>query len=207
MSPVIVCIVMCSIRTSWCVWCIKYWLFGDKQVEYYFHSFIQRQYIQPNWIWFMEWLIFFSSCSPSSGILVSYGRSESANERNCSNVYFISLALVSQTQLKYLLPRWNIGCAGVGWRRQRLRATVEIEMDGEHTQCVGARWGYWPCNRNHTCNTNLLCSVQMNVLPVRIGCHCNKMNCVQKKDTRIKCSSLPVLKSLKTVGWSFIYTH
>lgn len=68
------------------------------------------------------------------------------------------------------------------WCESWRQATVgSWNGDGWRAHSVGVRWGYWPCNRNHTCNTNLR-SVQINIAGSH-RCHCNRMNGVQKRYT------------------------
>lgn len=98
-----------TIRNNWCVWCIKYWLFGDKQVEYCSYSSSpntinitveNRAFIHPlavSWIWVSKWA-----------------------KPNCKIIPFLcadccACASGVEAQLKYLLLRWNIG-----FRRQLL---------------------------------------------------------------------------------------
>lgn len=66
---------------------------GDKQVEYCSHS--SAQYNQRNGLW----------KSPAFHHPSRVVSSESANEQKLNEIYSVSLALLSQTQLKYLLSR------------------------------------------------------------------------------------------------------
>lgn len=91
-----------TIRNNWCVWCIKYWLFGDKQVEYCSYSSSPKYNQQYGWK---------PSFHPSS-----CGQSDLSQQMSKTELQIYSISLrrhlcvcAFEMQLKYLLLRWNIG--------------------------------------------------------------------------------------------------